>query len=155
MSFRISGLPADKFAHLFNLDEGALAAHGARRYVVDQTPGFPDRIGLRDLEPGERALLVNYVHLDAATPYRASHAIYVCENATDTYDRTDEVPEVMRRRPLSLRAFDADHMMIDADLTEGNGIEACIARLFANPDVRYVHAHHAKRGCYAARIDRA
>jgi hypothetical protein len=30
-----------------------------------------------------------------------------------------------------------------------------IERLFANPEAAYIHAHYAKRGCYAARIDRA
>jgi hypothetical protein len=32
---------------------------------------------------------------------------------------------------------------------------ALIARLFADPRVAYIHAHNAKRGCYAARIERA
>ena len=29
-----------------------------------------------------------------------------------------------------------------------------IQRFFANPDVDYIHAHNARRGCYAGRIDR-
>ena len=41
---------------------------GAKRYVVDGKPGFPDRIELRDLELGEHALLLNYVHQAADTP---------------------------------------------------------------------------------------
>jgi hypothetical protein len=61
----------------------------------------------------------------------------------------------MRARLLSLRAFDADGMMIDADIAEGAAVEPLIARLFANPAVHYIHAHNAKRGCYAGRIDRA
>ena len=61
----------------------------------------------------------------------------------------------MKIRPLSLRAFDAEHMMIDADLAEGDGIVPLIDRLLANPAVAYIHAHYAKRGCYSGRIDRA
>jgi len=38
---------------------------------------------------------------------------------------------------------------------EGTVMEPVITRFFANPDVSYIHAHNAKRGCYAARIDRA
>ncbi len=56
---------------------------------------------------------------------------------------------------LSLRAFDAAGDMVDADLTDGRDIEAAIERLFGNPAADYIHAHYAKRGCYAARIDRA
>ena len=56
---------------------------------------------------------------------------------------------------LSLRAFDASGLMVDADLADGRELEAAIERLFANPAATYIHAHYAKRGCYAARIDRA
>ena len=118
ISYRITGLPAEPFAHLFGLDDDALAKHGAKRYVVDEKPGFPDRIELRDLELGEYALLLNYVHQAADTPYRASHAIFVREGACETYDRIDEVPDVMRAGLLSLRAFDANGMMLDADVVE-------------------------------------
>lgn len=154
-SYRITGLSSEPFVHLFGLDDAALAAQGAKRFIVDETPGFPDRIEMRDLEPGERAILVNYTHQDAATPYRSSHAIFVREGTTESYDRTNEIPAVMFGRPLSLRAFDAGGMMIDADLAYGDEIEPLIQRFFANPAVAYIHAHNAKRGCYSGRIDRA
>ena len=118
-SFRISGLPAAPFAHLFGLGDAELEAQGVIRYVANAKPGFPDRIELRDLEPGERALLLNYVHQDADTPYRASHAMFVREDASEAYDRVDEVPDVLRVRPLSLRAFNAGGLMLDADLVDG------------------------------------
>jgi hypothetical protein len=109
---------------------------------------------VRDLQPGETALLLNYVHQAADTPYRASHAIFVREGATAAYDAVDEIPEVIRIRAISLRAFDAADMMVDADLVNGAEMEAAIGRMFARPEVAYLHAHYAKRGCYAARIDR-
>jgi len=154
-SFRISGLPAARFAHLFGLGDAELASQGIMRYIADAKPGFPDRIELRDLEPGEAALLLNYIHQDADTPYRASHAIFVREGASEAYDRIGEVPEVLRVRPLSLRAFNAGGLMLDADLVDGTQVETMIERLFANSDAEYIQAHYAKRGCYAARIDRA
>ena len=46
-------------------------------------------------------------------------------------------------------------MMIDADVVGGREVETLIQRLFVNPEVRYIHAHNAGRGCFAARIDRA
>ncbi len=45
--------------------------------------------------------------------------------------------------------------MVDADLVDGHEIENVIERLFTDPHVTYIQAHYAKRGCYAARIDRA
>jgi hypothetical protein len=154
-SFRITGLSPEPFVELYGLDDAALAARGAKRYVVDETPGFPDRIEMRDLEPGERAILVNYTHQAADTPYRSSHAIFVREGAAERYDRVNEIPAVMQTRPLSLRAFDESHMMIDADVAAGDEIEPLIQRLFANPHAAYIHVHNAKRGCYSGHIDRA
>jgi hypothetical protein len=155
MSFRITGLDAEPFSHLYGLSNSELAAHGAMRYVAESKPGYPDRVELRDVEPGESVLLVNFEHQPVDSPYRSSHAIYVREGANEPFDKVDHVPESMRTRLLSLRAFDARGMMLDADVVEGREIEAVIARLFADPCVDYIHAHNARRGCYAARIDRA
>lgn len=155
MAFRITGLDPAPFRHLYGLSDAELAKHGAKRYVVDAKPGYPDRVGVRDLEPGETAILVNYAHQPADTPYRASHAIFVREGAETAYDALDEIPEVLRLRPLSLRAFGSDHMMLDADLVDGRDAAVAIGRLLANPEVHYIQAHYAKRGCYAARIERA
>jgi Protein of unknown function (DUF1203) len=156
MSYRISGLPVAPFQHLFGLSNSALASQNARRYIAgDEKPGFPDRITLRDVDAGASLLLVNYEHQTAATPYRAAHAIFVAEGAVETYSRENEIPEVMRLRLLSLRAFDSAGWMIDADVVSGEHCEALIERFFADGNVAYIHAHFAKRGCYAARIDRA
>lgn len=154
MSFRITGLSPAPFLPLFALDDAALAARGIERRQVDAFPAFPDRIELRDAEPGETVLLLNFEHQAAATPYRSAHAIFVCEGATTAFDAIDVVPDVLRRRTLSLRAFDAAHRMVDADLVEGAAAETLIERLLGDARVAYLHAHYARRGCYAARIDR-
>jgi hypothetical protein len=155
MSFRVLGLSPAPFLPLFGLDDAALAALGASRVIADAKPGYPDRIELREAEAGEAVILVNFEHQPAATPYRSRHAVFVLEGAREAYDRVAEIPEVMRPRMLSLRAFDAGDMMLDADLVDGRDVEAAIERLFEDPAVAYLHAHYAKRGCYAARIVRA
>ena len=153
MSFRITGLPAAPFAPLFALSDEALKAHGARRVASDGT-GFPCRVSLVDAPEGEALILVHYEHQSADTPFRASHAIYVREAATDTFEAVDTVPDLFRPRLLSLRAFDAEGMLRDADVVEGGVIEPVIERMLGDPQVAYLHAHYARPGCYAARIDR-
>src|SRR5262249_29091219 len=113
MTFRIRGLSPAPFQPLYGLSDEALARLKVKRMVVTETPGFPGRIEMRDVEPGETVLLLNHVCQPADTPYRASHAIFVREGAVETYDRVGEIPDVMRRRLLSLRAYDSDHMMVD------------------------------------------
>ena len=154
MSFRITGLSPDPFRPLFGLSDQELAAQGVRRYVADSKPGFPDRVEMRDAEPGETVLLLNYTHQPADTPYRSSHAIFVIEGAQARYDRIDEIPPALRLRTLSLRAFDKYDLIVDADLVDGGNVESVIQRFLADPRVAYIHAHYAKYGCYAARIDR-
>lgn len=155
MSFRISGLSPLPFQHLYGLPEAELQSLGVLRYTVGHKPGYPDRITMEDAEPGQTVLLLNHVCQDADTPYRASHAIFVREGATQQYGATDQVPESLRIRLLSLRAYDDHGMMLNADVVEGTAIEAVIERLFADPAVSYLHVHNARRGCYAARIDRS
>ena len=155
MSFRIVGLSPEPFLHLYGQSREALAALGIKRYVVDAKPGFPDRIEMRDGEIGETFLLLNHVSMPAATPYRATHAIFIREGATQAYDRVGEIPEPMRIRLLSLRAFDKDHMMVDADVVDGMSVEPVINRLLSNEAVSYIHVHNAIPGCYHGRIERA
>lgn len=155
MSFRILGLSPTPFLPLYGLSDAELASRGITRCIADSKPGYPDRVELRDAEPGEAMLLLNHTHQDAPTAYRASHAIFVREGARRAFDAIDTVPEVMRVRPLSLRAFDAQHLMVDADLVDGGAAELLIEKFFADERVAYIQAHYAKRGCYAARIERA
>jgi hypothetical protein len=155
MSFRITGLDPAPFRRLYGLPEEELARLGVKRSLADARPGFPDRVEMRDAEPGETVLLLNYVHQPADTPYKASHAIFVREGAETPYEAVDETPECLRIRPISLRAFDPSGFMVGADLADGRELEGAIERLFADPAAAYLHAHYAKRGCYAARIERA
>jgi hypothetical protein len=154
MTFRITGLSPVPFRHLFGLSDEALADHGAMRYVAHESPGFPDRIELRDAKLGESLLLVNFEHQTAKTPYRSAHAIFVLEGSEETYDRVGEIPDVLSRRLLSLRGFSESGMLLHADVVEGQKLEAAISDFFKRSDVAYIHAHNARQGCYAARIDR-
>lgn len=126
MTFRISGLSPEPFQALFGLPDQALAALGVKRYQADSNPGFPDRIELKDAEIGQSVLLLNHVCQPADTPYRASHAIFVREGATQVYDAVGQVPEAMRIRLLSLRAYADSGMMIDADVVAGTEIEVSV-----------------------------
>jgi hypothetical protein len=155
MTYRITGLDPKPFLGLQGLSDDALRTRGARRMIVDVKPGFPDRIALRDAEPGEAVILLNHEHQPAATPFRASHAIFVIEGETRRFDKVGELPPVMATRTMSIRAFDAHGMMTDGALASGAELEPLIARMLATPETAYLHAHYAARGCYAARIDRA
>jgi hypothetical protein len=155
MSFRIHALPYEPFAALFKLSDADLAQAGATRMVVDTRPGSPCRVSLTDAEPGETVVLVNFEHQPANSPYRASHAIFIRENAEQAFPRVGEVPEVLSSRLISVRAFDERHYMIAADVVEGSKLGEAIPVMLENPEVAYLHLHNAKPGCFAASVTRA
>ena len=153
MSFRIAGLDPAPFRRLNGLSDAELAAEGVSRVRIDSKPSAPCRISLDDAEIGETVLLLSHAHQPADTPYRQQGPIFVRE--TDArFDAADMIPPALARRTLSLRGFDARHMMIEADLVEGADAAALIEKFFANQNVAYIHAHYARRGCFAASIER-
>jgi hypothetical protein len=154
MTYRITGLDPTPFRHLFEAPDGELAKAGAVRMAVTNEPGFPCRVTLEDRRVGEAVLLLNHVSHDVRNPYRASHAIFVTEGMGEAAEFVDEVPPALRERVLSLRGFDADGMMADAMLTQPGDADAGIRALFANPQIAYIHAHNAVRGCFAAKVER-
>lgn len=153
MAYRISGLDPEAFTPLFALDAPALAARNARRTIADG-PGFPCRVTLREARAGEPLLLVNHVSHDVATPFRASHAIYVREAATAAAVHRDEVPPIFATRTLGLRGFDAEGMLRDARLAPPGEADAAIRALFDSEEIVEIHAHNAALGCFLARIVR-
>ena len=156
MSFIVSGLPVEPFQPLFGLSDAALAARGVIRHTADKPVGFPCRITLEDAPVGETLLLLNYEHQPADTPYRSRHAIFVREAALAPARFVDLIPQPLAIRPyISLRAFDADGMMLDAEVAPGADLPPAIERLLDLPGAAYLQAHYAGRGCYAAHIARA
>lgn len=155
MPFQFRGLDPALFAPLFRLSEAELAAIGAQRVHADEADAYPCRVSLTRVAKGEELLLLNHVHQPTPTsPYRASGPIFVGRNSSAGHYR-DELPPMMRNRLLSLRAYDAQVLIVDADVAEGEPALAVVARFLANPEVAHVDAHFAKRGCFGARIERA
>ena len=154
MPFQIHALHAGTYAHLSGLDDAALAARLACRKVADSDPGFPCRVSLEDARPGETVFLVHHVHQDADTPFRASHAIYVREGAATAAPAPGDVPLMLRRRIISLRAFDSRGMLVAADIAEGDAVAERIESLLSDPLTDEIHLHFAKQGCFAARVRR-
>ncbi len=155
MPFTVTGLPIEEFNSLFALSDKELKTRGVIRKTADAKPGYPCRITLEDAGPGERVLLLNHESHKTDTPYRSSYAIYVRESATTPAVYQNELPPVFKGRPIALRIFDKDGMLIGADLNLNSKLEKAIERAFEKPNADYLHAHNAMHGCFAAEIRRA
>jgi hypothetical protein len=105
--------------------------------------------------PGERLILLNHRHLDhSASPYRGEGPVFVRQDAVEAAPVEAAVPDMLRRRLLSIRLYDADWMMTDADVINGTELDGRLRAVFADPGVAEVHLHAARRGCYMARAIR-
>ena len=154
MTYRIEALPIEPFARFFAMTDAELAAVGARRWVADAPGRAPCRVSLEDADAGERLVLVNHAHLtDETSPYRAAGPIFVREAAVRAQPVT-EAPEMLRKRPLSLRIYDRRNMMIEGQVIDGADLDVSLARWFEIPSVEQAHIHFAPRGCYLARAVR-
>ena len=131
-----------------------MARRRAVRVIAGRPHAYPCRVSLTDAEPGQTLILLNYEHHAVDTPFQSSHAIYV-RAGEQRYDEINQVPDMLRRRLLSVRGFDAAGMLVDADVVDGGVLEHGIQQLFAQQAIDYLHLHFAKPGCYAARVDRA
>lgn len=153
-SFRLSGLAYQQFEPLFELDDQALALRSAIRVTATHSPGYPCRVSLADAEVGEQLLLLPFVHQPADSPYKASGPIYVRRDAVQSVLEPGEIPEYVSRRLISVRAYDASHMMLNAEVCEGSAAAAEIIRQFEDTRVTYIHLHNARQGCFSCLVER-
>ncbi|MEZ0171525.1 DUF1203 domain-containing protein [Microvirga sp. TS319] len=155
MTFQMRGLEAETFAPLFRLSDDELQAIGAQRVHADEADAYPCRISLTRVAVGEELILLNHVHQpDPSSPYRASGPIFVSRSGATGHYRGELAP-ILRNSLLSLRAYDRAHLIVDAEVAEGDAVIRVIERFLADPQVAHVDAHFARRGCFAARIERA
>lgn len=99
-------------------------------------------------------ILVPFKHQPGTTPYHAKGPIFVRETAEVRELAENEVPEMLRNRLLSLRAYDAQDLLVASDVVGGREVEDLLGVLFDDPAVSHIHVHFAKPGCYACRADR-
>ena len=151
-SFQFVALPSEQFASLFRQSDAELQTRGIRRMVVDAKPGYPCRVSLMDAEVGESVLLIPYTHHDVSSPYRASGPIFVRAGARTATPSVGEIPVMFRHRVLSLRAYDAQAMMVEAKVINGAELETNIVGFFSDTRVTYLHIHNAGPGCYNCRV---
>jgi hypothetical protein len=154
-AFRLVGLAPEPFAPFFDLTDEQLAERGMRRVVADRKPGFPCRISLVDADIGEQLLLLPYRHQPANSPYQASGPIFIRSGARQRVADPSEVPPYVTGRLMSVRGYDERDFIVDAEVCAGADVAKGIRQMFEDTQVRYIHLHNAKRGCFSCRVERA
>jgi hypothetical protein len=116
----------------------------------------PCRRCLRDAAPGERLALTAYDPFLVRSPYAGEGPVFVHADGCEPFpSEPGVVSEQVSRRILSVRAYDADAMLTDATVLEGEQFRERAEALLADPEVEFLHVHFAGPGCFAFRVDRA
>ncbi|SFD42154.1 DUF1203 domain-containing protein [Pseudoalteromonas denitrificans] len=151
IKFIIKAIPSSKFSEQLSQN----LAHDAKWINVEGDSGYPCRVSLIDAKIGERVLALSFCHHDVSSPYKASGPIFIREKAITAQLNVNEIPSVLLNRLLSLRAYNVDHMMIGAEVVQGNEVSLAITEQFMNEDVAYIHIHNARPGCFSCAVYRA
>lgn len=154
-SFQLVGIDHEPFQSLFALSDEQLSKISAKRCTATESPGYPCRISLEDAQLGEELLLLPYLHQPASSPYRSSGPIYVRQGVQQRRLPVNYIPSYVSTRLMSVRAYNAAHMIVDASVCEGTATANEIAQKFNRDDVAYIHLHNAKRGCFSCTVIRA
>lgn len=153
-NFQIKSLHDQEFAHFFTLTDHELENLSVIRSTVDKKPGYPCRVSLEDAEIGEEVILLTYQHHKTTSPYQALGAIFVGKNAISANLEINEIPKMLAHRLLSIRGYNKNGIMKEAYVCEGLNLRSDLNRMFENQDIRYIHIHNAKPGCFNCLVER-
>jgi hypothetical protein len=117
---------------------------------------YPVRCCLSDAADGTGIVLTSVMPFRGESPYAARSPVYVhAARCAGHVEEPGAVPQMLRPRLLSVRAYDRDHMLTGTEVLPGTELEGAIDRLLGEAPDAYLHVHFAGPGCYACRIDRA
>jgi hypothetical protein len=151
-AFRIAPLPTEVAKEARRVAESGADDHAV--ITVDSVTGYPCRHCLRWAQPGERVILFPYASIPPGHPYSETGPIFVHAEPCERYSATGEYPADFRNGRV-FRAYDAIYNMINAEVANGNDLEAIIEKLLQNPKTEFVDARSVTRGCFTFRILRA
>ena len=153
-NFRVFPIPNPVALHIRD-DRVDDFGHRLSVSVARENDTGPCRSCLTVFVPGEGRILFSYAPNQHDHPYNEIVPIYIHEQECRPYtDYENFPPELRNRRPLVLRCYADDGIMVGGELVGERPVEKVIAGLFEDSDVKYLHARTASVGCYIARIER-
>jgi hypothetical protein len=127
-NFQIEALPAEEFIAISKLSDEALTNIGAKRMTVDKFGKFPCRVSLEDAQVGEDVILLCYEHHKTSSPYRASGPVFIRPHTASAMLASNEIPQFLAHRYLSLRAYNKEGIMKEAFTTDGKELHIVLTK---------------------------
>ena len=116
----------------------------------------PCRHCLADSQIGAPVLLGSYHFGRPLGVYWTPSPIFLHAEPCERFEQADIVPEIVRHRLVSVRAYDADDMCIYelGDVCDGTEVERLLDRALTDRRTDYVNIHAARPGCFLRRVER-
>src|SRR3954447_14827469 len=138
--------------HALPAGEADQSGPAGRRVVADGPS--PCRRCLRNAAVGDELILLPYDPFTVRSPYTGEGPVYVHAEGCEAHrPEVDVLPEQVHGRVFSVRSYDEEAMMVDAEVVPGEAL-ADRARTLLDDGAAFLHAHFAGPGCFAFRIDR-
>lgn len=152
VSFRVVGIPDDLARQTRATLKSPQYGHPAQ--VAVATGYGPCRSCLATFEKGkEERILFTYDPFAGLDPYPSPGPIFIHRDECPTWDAGSFPPE-LRDLPLTFEGYGAERWIVARERPAGEDVEAVIERLFANPEVRYIHVRNTEAGCFIAQVER-
>jgi hypothetical protein len=134
------------------IDDGGNRLH---RRIADHPS--PCRHCLAEAVPGQAVVLGSYHFGRPGGIYWTPSPIWLHAEGCVRFEQVNVIPDIVRNRLVSVRAYDADDFCLYdlGDVGDGREVDALIDRCLADPRTDFVNIHTARPGCFLCRVERA
>ena len=150
-AFRYTGIPAALADEVRRTQRSPQYGHPAHRELAH---GYgPCRLCLRTFAVGEEdRLLFTYQPFSETGSLPAPGPVFIHAEPCEHFSEST-LPSEFRELPLVIEGFRTRGVLAIQARVKDETPETVVARVFAEPDVRYAHIRNGEAGCFMARID--
>lgn len=103
----------------------------------------------------ERRILFTYDAFHGLEPLPLPGPVFVHADACERYPEDGGFPEGLRTHALTLNGYARGRRLAAQEYVSDGQVEEAVGRVFARPEVDYIHVRDTEAGCYDLRIERA
>ena len=153
-SIRFIAMPTTQARHY--QDGGADANGQTPEIYVSDGDGMPCRHCLKNIEAGDKYLVLSHRPFPAPQPYAETGPIFLHADACERYPETAEMPRMFRKTSdYILRGYSCQDRIVygTGGVIRTDDIPNRAAELLGRDDVTYVHMRSARNNCFQCRIE--
>lgn len=154
-SIRFTAMPNTEANHLWN--GGTDSYQCLPETALSDGPGHPCRHCLKNIDAGERYLILAYRPFPALQPYAETGPIFLHADPCTRYDDDAFLPPILESPDYIVRGYGENDRIVygSGAVTPTAEIPARAADLLSRADIAYLHVRSARNNCYQCRIDAA